>query len=104
MALELHVWGPAFGLESIDAECLAAITVFRHTLSTKDWHLVADSDTSVSPDSKLTPRRSSIPILGLAADRRRAVHRYFTRCVSQWDLDVRIQEYHIILEESRQIS
>jgi len=69
MALELHVWGPAFGLESIDAECLAAITVFRHTLSTEDWHLVADSDTSLGPDSKFPPvDRSSpssvIPLIG----------------------------------------
>ncbi|KAI1818221.1 hypothetical protein GGS20DRAFT_529014 [Poronia punctata] len=53
MALELHVWGPAFGLESIDAECLAAITAFRHTLSRDDWTLVADNDTSISPDNCL---------------------------------------------------
>ncbi|KAI0397383.1 Tom37 C-terminal domain-containing protein [Xylariaceae sp. FL0594] len=53
MAFELHVWGPAFGLESIDAECLAAITAFRHSLSPRDWCLIADSDTSVSPDNTL---------------------------------------------------
>ncbi|KAI3324526.1 hypothetical protein HD806DRAFT_48138 [Xylariaceae sp. AK1471] len=53
MAFELHVWGPAFGLDSIDAECLAAITAFRHTLANEDWSLIASNDTSVSPDHTL---------------------------------------------------
>jgi sorting and assembly machinery component 37 len=52
MAFKLHVWGPAFGLDSIDAECLAAITALRRTLSSGDWSLVASNDTSVSPDRK----------------------------------------------------
>ncbi|KAI8624092.1 hypothetical protein F5Y19DRAFT_338638 [Xylariaceae sp. FL1651] len=53
MAFELHVWGPAFGLDSIDAECLAAIACFRHVLRSEDWSLVASNDTSVSPDHTL---------------------------------------------------
>ena len=51
MVLELHVWGPAFGLPSIDAECLAAIAYLRHCLNDGEWVLVASSDTSVSPTS-----------------------------------------------------
>jgi sorting and assembly machinery component 37 len=51
MVLELYVWGPAFGLPSIDAECLAAIAYLRHCLNDGEWVLVASSDTSVSPTS-----------------------------------------------------
>ncbi|KAI1119119.1 hypothetical protein F5Y14DRAFT_396537 [Nemania sp. NC0429] len=53
MSLQLHVWGPAFGLESIDAECLAAIAAFRHILHSDDWSLIASNDTSLSPDNTL---------------------------------------------------
>ncbi|KAH8164259.1 hypothetical protein CIB48_g4003 [Xylaria polymorpha] len=53
MSFQLHVWGPAFGLESIDAECLAAITAFRHIFSRDDWCLIAGNDTSLSPDHTL---------------------------------------------------
>jgi sorting and assembly machinery component 37 len=55
MPLELHVWGPAFGLPSIDAECLAAIAYLRHCLGDGEWVLVASSDTSVSPTSMFFP-------------------------------------------------
>ncbi|KAI0456320.1 hypothetical protein F5B21DRAFT_158426 [Xylaria acuta] len=53
MSFQLHVWGPAFGLESIDAECLAAIAAFRHIFSSDDWSLIASNDTSPSPDHTL---------------------------------------------------
>ncbi|TWU75252.1 hypothetical protein ED733_005890 [Metarhizium rileyi] len=51
--LELHVWGPAFGLASVDAECLAAITYLHNALSAKEWLLVPSSDPSVSPSNLL---------------------------------------------------
>jgi sorting and assembly machinery component 37 len=51
MPLELHVWGPAFGLPSIEAECLAAIAYLSHCLGDGEWVLVASSDTSISPTS-----------------------------------------------------
>jgi sorting and assembly machinery component 37 len=53
MVLELHIWGPAFGLPSIDAECIAAIAYLRHCLNDEEWVLVASSDASVSPTSTL---------------------------------------------------
>ncbi|XXH05450.1 hypothetical protein Hte_011877 [Hypoxylon texense] len=53
MALELHVWGPAFGLDSIDPECLGAIACFRHFVPREDWSLIASNDAAVSPDYHL---------------------------------------------------
>ncbi|KAI1502932.1 outer mitochondrial membrane transport complex protein-domain-containing protein [Biscogniauxia marginata] len=50
MALELHVWGPALGRDSIDPECLAAIAYFRSVVPSGDWALVASNNTSVSPN------------------------------------------------------
>lgn len=47
MALQLHVWGPAFGLPSIDAECLAAITYLAYAHPTRPWELVATSPSAV---------------------------------------------------------
>ncbi|RDA86024.1 hypothetical protein CP532_4688 [Ophiocordyceps camponoti-leonardi (nom. inval.)] len=51
--LDLHVWGPAFGLASIDAECLAAIAYLRNGLPSSDWRLVPSSDPSRSPQNHL---------------------------------------------------
>ncbi|KAK8016478.1 Tom37 C-terminal domain-containing protein [Apiospora rasikravindrae] len=48
--MELHVWGEAFGLPSIDPECLAAISYMGHVVPQKDWSVVASNDVSVSPD------------------------------------------------------
>ncbi|KAI0431071.1 hypothetical protein F5Y09DRAFT_305850 [Xylaria sp. FL1042] len=53
MSFELHVWGPAWGLDSIDAECLAAIGALRSSLPANDWSLIASNDTSLSPDHTL---------------------------------------------------
>ncbi|KAI1323750.1 hypothetical protein F5Y16DRAFT_382773 [Xylariaceae sp. FL0255] len=53
MAFQLHVWGPALGLASIDAECLAAVTCFRQVVLVQDWTLVPCNDTTVSPDKTL---------------------------------------------------
>ncbi|RAK97803.1 mitochondrial import receptor subunit [Aspergillus ibericus CBS 121593] len=53
MVLELHVWGPAFSLPSIDAQCLAAIAYLSLTLPQDAWVLVASSDPSVSPTCEL---------------------------------------------------
>ncbi|KAI0881266.1 Tom37 C-terminal domain-containing protein [Annulohypoxylon maeteangense] len=53
MTLELHVWGPAFGLESIDPECLAAISCFRCSIPREDWTLIASNDAAVSPHYRL---------------------------------------------------
>ncbi|BCS24151.1 glutathione S-transferase family protein [Aspergillus puulaauensis] len=53
MVLELHVWGPAFSLPSIDAQCLATIAYFSLTVPKDSWVLVASSDPTVSPTQEL---------------------------------------------------
>lgn len=65
MCFQLHVWGSAFGLDSIDAECLATIAAFRHILAGSDWSLIASNDPSITPDRKHC--RSLIPIHDLAS-------------------------------------
>jgi len=58
-SFELHVWGNAFGLESIDTECLAAVKycsqVFRGRGKSSQWNLVESSDPSICPDRMFTP-------------------------------------------------
>ncbi|KAJ8116105.1 hypothetical protein OPT61_g2394 [Boeremia exigua] len=56
MALELHAWGPAFGLPSIDPECTATITYCQRVIPQGQWRLVAGYDRTVD----LT---ESLPIL-----------------------------------------
>ncbi|PLN81101.1 Tom37 C-terminal domain-domain-containing protein [Aspergillus taichungensis] len=53
MVLELHVWGPAFSLPSIDPQCLATIAYFSLAVPKDAWVLVASSDPSVSPTNEL---------------------------------------------------
>lgn len=52
MVLELHVWGPAFSLPSIEAQSLATIAYFVLAVPKDEWVLVPSSDPSVSPTSK----------------------------------------------------
>ncbi|KAI1464022.1 uncharacterized protein F4812DRAFT_444222 [Daldinia caldariorum] len=52
MSLELHVWGSAFGFDSIDPECLAAIACFRSCIPRQDWTLIASNDAAVSSDCR----------------------------------------------------
>lgn len=47
--LDVHVWGPAFGLASIDAECLAIVTYLGHAAPNSIWRLIPSNDASVSP-------------------------------------------------------
>lgn len=49
--LELHIWGPAFELPSIDAECIAAIAYLKQVLPHELWVLIVDHDASSSPSS-----------------------------------------------------
>lgn len=41
MVLELYIWGPAFGLPSIDAQCLATVAYFIHCLPPTEWRLIS---------------------------------------------------------------
>lgn len=52
MVLELHVWGPAFSLPSIDAQCLATIAYFSQVVPKTEWELIASNDPSLSPTSQ----------------------------------------------------
>ncbi|KAL2015838.1 hypothetical protein VTK56DRAFT_4706 [Thermocarpiscus australiensis] len=47
MVLQLYVWGPAFGLSSIDAECLAAIAYLAQTASPAEYQLIRSSPSAV---------------------------------------------------------
>ncbi|OAR00877.1 hypothetical protein LLEC1_06654 [Akanthomyces lecanii] len=50
--LELHVWGPVFGVPSIDAECIAAITYLHNAVCDGvQFRIVPSNDASVSPSS-----------------------------------------------------
>ncbi|GAB1309995.1 hypothetical protein MFIFM68171_00205 [Madurella fahalii] len=47
MVLQLYVWGPAFGLPSIDAECLATIAYLAQTTSPAEYQLIQSSPSAV---------------------------------------------------------
>ncbi|RAL58907.1 hypothetical protein DID88_009327 [Monilinia fructigena] len=59
MVLELHVWGPSFGLPSIDAQCLATVAYMRQVIPRGQWFLVASSDPTLSPTNELPALRNS---------------------------------------------
>lgn len=72
--LELHVWGPVFGVPSIDAQCIAAIT-YLHNAAQDDvaFSIVPSNDASVSPSSMLHIRiRSHVPYLHIPSRHRPA--------------------------------
>ncbi|TVY65676.1 Metaxin-like protein [Lachnellula suecica] len=58
MVLELHVWGPAFSLPSIDPHCLAAIAYLQQAVPRGKWHLIATSDPALSPTNELPALRN----------------------------------------------
>lgn len=47
MVLQLHIWGPAFGLPSIDPECIATVAYCQQVIPEGEWALIADFDTTV---------------------------------------------------------
>lgn len=47
MVLELHIWGPAFGLPSIEPECIATVAYCQRVIPNGQWALVADHNPSV---------------------------------------------------------
>jgi sorting and assembly machinery component 37 len=56
--LELHVWGPAFGLPSLDAHCLAAIAYLQQAVPRGKWQLIASCNPALSPTSRHPARFS----------------------------------------------
>ncbi|EXJ81340.1 hypothetical protein A1O3_07630 [Capronia epimyces CBS 606.96] len=57
MVLELHIWGPAFDLPSIDAQCLAAVCYLRTCLPSDGWSLIPSSDPTRTPLGELPALR-----------------------------------------------
>lgn len=57
MALELHIWGPAFGLPSIEAQSLATVAYFVQCLPTTEWRLISSEPSSVGPTGELPALR-----------------------------------------------
>lgn len=66
--LHLHVWGPAFGLPSIDAECLAIIAYFHNVLPSSSWRLITSNDPAVSPSSKFVNYASGGEVIDADSD------------------------------------
>ena len=55
MVLELHVWGPAFGLASIEPDCIATIAYCQRVIPQGQWSLVADHNPTVGATGTSTP-------------------------------------------------
>lgn len=53
MVLELHIWGPAFSIPSIDAQCIATVAYFTQAVPQGEWVVIASSDPSLCPTSTL---------------------------------------------------
>lgn len=47
--LELHIWGPAFSLPSIDPQCNAAVAYLNIALQRDQWTIIASSNPLLSP-------------------------------------------------------
>ena len=85
MPLELHIWGPAFGLPCIDAECLGCISYLRQcAIEKEDWVLIPSSDPNVSPTRELPALKSGT----LWISRYRNIVDYLKQYSGgEWDLD-----------------
>jgi sorting and assembly machinery component 37 len=83
MVLELHIWGPGYGLPSFDASCLATIAVFRECLPAEKWTLIS-SDPSVSPLDELPAvKDGNFWVAGY----RNIVEYLKTASCGKWDVD-----------------
>ncbi|KAG5920917.1 hypothetical protein E4U42_006031 [Claviceps africana] len=51
--LDVYIWGPAFGLPSIDPECLAILLYLDNALPSDAWRIIPCNDSSVSPSNLL---------------------------------------------------
>lgn len=47
VVLELHIWGPAFDLPSLDPECLAAVAYLSQAVPLGKWALVAGQEEGI---------------------------------------------------------
>tara|TARA_R110002003_G_scaffold1184_10_gene22648 strand:+ start:8991 stop:9416 length:426 start_codon:yes stop_codon:yes gene_type:complete len=53
MVLQLHVWGPAFGLPSVEPECIATIAYCQRVIPRGQWALISDFDPTVGSAGKM---------------------------------------------------
>ncbi|KAJ5628908.1 Mitochondrial outer membrane transport complexTom37/metaxin [Penicillium lividum] len=89
MKLQLHVWGPAFNLPSIEAQCLATIAYCSLVLPKDSWELIASSDPSVSPTGELPALRDG----SVWVSRFRNIVDYLRKCSNgDWNLDRDLSE------------
>lgn len=84
MVLELHVWGPAFSLPSIDPQCLAAIIYLRQVVPRESWVLIASNNDSLSPTKALPALRDGPIWIGGFGN---IVNHLRGRPDRHWDLD-----------------
>jgi sorting and assembly machinery component 37 len=82
--LELHTYGPAFSLPSLDAQCLATIAYFTQAVPRDQWTLIASSDPSLSPTGELPALRNGHVWIG---GFRNIVHYVKQYSRGEWDLD-----------------
>ncbi|KAI9768735.1 MAG: hypothetical protein M1840_004730 [Geoglossum simile] len=83
MILELHVWGPAFTLPSIDPRCLAVIAYLTHVVPRGQWVLIAGDGLALSQTKELPSlRHGSTWVLGF-----RNIVDYLREIDKEWDLD-----------------
>lgn len=61
--LKLYIWGPAFGLPSIDAECTAAAAHCNLVVPPGAWALVIAHDASLSPSGSIRPDFPAAPFV-----------------------------------------
>ncbi|KAI9810177.1 MAG: hypothetical protein M1827_006623 [Pycnora praestabilis] len=90
MVLELHVWGPAFSLPSIDVQCLATIAYFTQSVPKGEWALIASSDPSPSPTKDLPALRNGSTWVGGFRNIIDYIRQYSD---GQWDLDSELEQH-----------
>ncbi|KAL8813963.1 MAG: hypothetical protein Q9223_006782 [Gallowayella weberi] len=82
--LQLHVWGPAFNLPSIDPQCLAAIAYLSQAVPQSEWELVPSSDPTLSPTRELPALRDD---LSWIAGFQNIIAHLLEKSDGDWDLD-----------------
>ncbi|OLN84322.1 Metaxin-like protein [Colletotrichum chlorophyti] len=85
--LELHVWGPAFRLPSVDAECLAAIAYLHTALPSSQWRLIPTNDPAIHSSNRLPALSANgVWVTGYASIVAHLAH--LSPRSPSWDLDL----------------
>lgn len=70
MAAELYIYGPAFGLPSIDPQCLAVIS-YLSIVSHQEYTIVECNDAGISPTGTRSPSNREHALSSLYCDSQR---------------------------------